>query len=317
VRAFAIATSTLATCAASRRSRTISTPPSSTTATTTPSPRFAASASYLYRHTQDYVTLVQYADNVTYAPFEFHSDFTGETFTSYTVTGGGPRQFALGNMDFWFQEGNQVILEFRSQPTDNFFLNASFVWQHLVGTRQNNECGVLSLCTNGVDTDPNYELNPFYTEGELSQNRPYYLKLLGSYRFPFAFTLGADFRYFSGRPWGATVPNYQIGDPRFNDPYYGTILLEPKDAQMTDSSVLLNMRAQKDFNFANNVTLSLIVDVLNVTNAAIDYNTNFYTGINDIYPRQSTLEGQPVSSYGQPYSISQPRTTRLGLRLQF
>ncbi len=232
------------------------------------------------------------------------------------MTGGGPRQFALGNMDYWFQEGNQVILEVRSQPTQNAFINASFVWEHLVGTRNSNECGVLSLCTNGVDTDPNYELNPFYTDGELSQNRPYYFKLLGSYRFPYAVTVGADFRVFSGRPWGATVPNFQIGDPRFNDPYYGTINLEPKDAQMTDGSVLLNMRAQKDFNF-NSVTVSLIVDVLNVTNAAIDYNTNFYTDIYDFYPRQSTIEGEPVSSFGQPYSISQPRTTRLGLRVVF
>ena len=280
-------------------------------------PRFAASASYLYRHTQDYVTLTQFADNVTYAPFEYTSPVTGETFTSYTVTGGGPRLFALGNMDFWFQEGNEVILELRSQPTQNAFINASFVWQHLVGTRDNNECGVLSLCTNGVDTDPNYELNPFYNQGELSQNRPYYFKLLGSYRLPYGFIFGADFRYFSGRPWGAIDYSFAIGDPRFNDPYYQGVLLEPKDARTTPSSTLLNLRAQKDFNFANNVTLSLIVDVLNVTNDPIDYTTNIQNNVTAIYPRQSTIEGQPVSAFGQPYQIAPPRTTRLGLRLVF
>jgi hypothetical protein len=280
-------------------------------------PQVAVSLNYLYRYTKDYVSLVQYANNVTYEPFQYTSPFTNNTFTYYTVTGGGPRQFALGNMDFWYQRGHELILEMRARPNTKSFVNASITWDHYTGTRDNNECGVLTLCTNGVDTDPNYELNPYYTQGVLSQNRPFNFKILGSYQLPFGITTSADFRWFSGRAYGAIAYNYTLGDPRFNDPYAAAVHLEPKDARKEANAVLLNLRIQKDFFFSGGVQLSLIVDLLNATNEAIDFNTNIQNDINATYPRQSTLEGQTVSAFGQPYSLTEPRQARFGLRVAF
>jgi hypothetical protein len=240
------------------------------------SPRFAASLSYLYRYTKDYVTLTQFSNPDTYTPFEYTSDFTGQTFTYWSIDPPSLRQFALGNMDFWFQRGHQVILELRSRPTLKSYLNASFTYEHTTGTRDNNECGVLTLCTNGVDEDPNRIDNPFYTEGELSQSRPFNFKILGAYQFPWGITTSADFRWFSGRHYGAIAYTYQLNDPRFNDPYASAVYLEPKDARREPNSILLNLRAQKDF-IIGNVTASFIVDVLNATNEAIDFNTNIRT----------------------------------------
>lgn len=280
-------------------------------------PQVALSLSYLYRYTKDYVSLVQAANNVTYEPFQYTSDFTGRTFTYYTVTGGGPRQFELGNMDFWYQRGHELILEMRARPNEKSFVNASVTWDHYTGTRQNNECGVLTLCTNGVDTDPNYELNPFYTDGVLSQNRPFNFKILGSYQLPFGITTSADFRWFSGRSYGAIAYNYTLGDPRFNDPYASAVMLEPKDARKEDNSVLLNLRLQKDFFFSGGLQLSLIADLLNVTNASIDFNTNIQNDVNAIYARESTERGETVSAFGQPYSVTAPRTARFGVRVAF
>jgi hypothetical protein len=282
-------------------------------------PLVALSLNYLYRYTKDYITLTQFANNVTYAPFQYTSPFNGQTFTSYTVTGGGPREFALGNMDFFYQRGHEIILEARARPNTKSFLDASITWDHYTGTRDNNECGVLSLCTNGVDTDPNYILNSFYTDGVLSQNRPFNFKILGSYQLPFGITTSADFRWFSGRAYGAIAYSYQIGDPRFNDPYYSAVRLEPKDARKQPNAVLLNFRVQKDFLFNGGLQVSLIADLLNLTNESIDFNTNVVNDINATYPRESTAEGHPVSSFGNIYQgfNSQPRTARFGLRMAF
>ncbi len=279
-------------------------------------PRVAASLAYLYRYSKDFITLTQFAQPNTYEPFEYTSPFNGRTFTSYTVTGGGPRLFALGNIDYWYQRTNQIIAELRSRPNDKSFVNVSFVYEHTTGNRDNNECAVLSLCTNGVDEDPNYFNNPFYNDGTLSQNRPFNLKFLGAYMFPWGITTSADFRWFAGRSYGAIQYNFRIGDDRFNDPYYGGILLEPKDTRRQDNSVLLNLRLQKEF-LIGPVTTALIVDVLNTTNAAIDFNTNIQNDINAIYPRQSTIEGEDVSAFGGAYSLAPPRQFRFGLRVWF
>jgi hypothetical protein len=286
------------------------------------SPRFALSASYLYRYTKDYITQVQAANPDTYTPFQWTSDFTGNTITYYSITPPSTRQFFLGNLDFWYQRGNQVILELRSRPTAKSFLNASATWEHTTGTRDNNECGVLTLCTNGVDGDPNRIDNPYYNQGLLSQSRPFNVKVQGSYQLPFGITTSADFRWFSGRHYGAIQYSYTIftdsgaPDTRFNDPYAQAVYLEPKDARREPNSVLLNLRAQKDF-LIGNVTASLIVDVLNATNAAIDFNTNIQNDINQLYAKQSSATGTPVSAFGKPYSVTPPRQTRFGLRLVF
>lgn len=299
-------------------------------------PKIAASLSYLYRYTKNYITQVQFANPDTYTPFQFNPgdyvpaflqpDFAGaQPLTYYGITPPSLRQFALGNLDFWYQRGHEIILEARAHPTATSFVNASVTYDHYTGTRDNNECGVLALCTNGVDGDPNRINNSLYTDGTLSQNRPFNFKILGAYQFPFAITFSTDFRWFSGRHYGAIAYTYNMLDPntgapdtRFNDPYASAVLLEPKDARKQPNSVLLNFRVQKDF-FFGGVQLSLIADLLNATNESIDFNTNIVNDVNGFYPRESTAEGKTVSSFGNIYQgyNSQPRTARFGVRAAF
>lgn len=127
---------------------------------------------YVNRDSTDFLVLTQFANPHFYVPFSYTSSFTGETFDIYRVTNPQTqRQFAIGNRDFNEQESEMAILQFRHQPTDQLELDASVAWEHSTGTRDNNEVSILSLRTNGVDTDPNYERNPFYIDGSLSQER--------------------------------------------------------------------------------------------------------------------------------------------------
>ena len=166
-----------------------------------------------------------------------------------------------------------------------------------------------------MDGDPNKIDNPFYTEGRLSQNRPFNFKILGSYMLPWGITTSADFRWFSGRSYGAVavlLSPSRVATTRSTSRSFWN----PKDERKQDNSVLLNLRVQKDF-LIGPVTASLIVDVLNATNEAIDYNTNIQNNIDSIYPRESTGAGETVSAFGQAYALNVPRQTRFGLRLVF
>jgi len=280
--------------------------------------RWALSANYIYRKTTDYIVLTQYANPNTYEPVTYTSTFTGRTFTYYTVTGGGPRAFALGNRDFNYQKTNMFIVELRGQPTARLFVDASLTLEQTVGTKNNNECGILSLCSNGVDTDPNWEKNPFFTKGNLSQNRPWNFKVRGSYTFPFNLTTSADVRWFAGRAYGAQDYCYQIPDADWcNDPYYSYgVLLEPKDARKEDSHALVNIRLAQDFKLGGTI-LTASVDVTNATNAAIDFNTNIQNTVSARYSKESAEQGKTVSAFGKPWSVASPRQFRLGLRVSF
>ena len=275
---------------------------------------WALSLNYINRHTKDFVVLTQFANNVTYEPFTYHSDFTNRDITLYKITGGGPRQFALGNRDFFFQRSQMAIAELRGRPVQQVYTSTSLTFERSRGTRENNECAVLSLCSNGVDTDPNFEQNPFYTQGPLSQERPWQLKTRGAWTAPMGFEVGWDLRYFAGRRYGAV--DYCFNIPGCNDPNTFTVQLEPRDARKEKNSKLVNLRLAKNFNLAK-MQATISVDALNITNEAIDFNTNIQNNINATYAKQSTKQGSSVSAFGKPYSLTTPRQFKLGVRLAF
>jgi hypothetical protein len=266
--------------------------------------KFALSFNYIYRKTEDYIVLTAYANPYTYAPVTYTHPFNDQTFTFYTVTGGGPLEEGLGNRDFNFQKSQMFMVELRARPTGRWYLGGSLALEDTVGTRDNNECGILSLCSNGRDGNPNIEQNPFETDGPLSQERPWNVKLQASYSFPFGLTAGGDFRWFSGRAYGAQ--DYCFNIPECNDPYYFYIRIEPRDARHEDDHTFINLRLSQDIKLGGGL-LTAAVDVLNATNEAIDWNTNIQGNINSVYSKESGEQGELVSSFGQPYSVANPR----------
>ena len=277
--------------------------------------RLSVGFNYINRHQNQYIVLTQFANPNTYEPIIYHSDFTGRDITYYRVTGGGPRRFALGNRAFNFQRNQLAILEVRATPTDNLFVSGSVTYERSRGTKDNNECGVLSLCSNGVDTDPNFERNKFFKEGALSQEQPWQIKLRGNYALPARFAFGWDYRWLRGRAYGAIQYCYTTGIDGC-DPFDRGIPLEPKDARREPDANLLNLRLSKEFGFGP-VTVTGVVDVLNVFNKQYDANTNIQNDINATFGRESAQEGHTVSAFGKAYSLAPGRQTRFGLRVEF
>jgi hypothetical protein len=279
--------------------------------------RSSIGLSYLYRKQKDFIVLTQYANNVTYEPFDYTAPETGRTFPIWAVTGGGPRDFALGNRDFQEQKNQMAILQFQSRPSAKFAIASSLTWEWGEGTRPNNECGILSMCTNGIDTDPNYEQN-LYT-GQLLEVRTWQFKLQASYQFPWQIFASANLRWVEGRPWGMRNSQYAI--PGANDPYYSEVLLEPKDANRQPSVTNLDLRIQKDFSLGGDALASIIFDILNATNESIGVSTYFSNNVQDTYPKESAEQGKTISSTGKasPWSADSapPLTLKIGFRLAF
>jgi len=281
--------------------------------------RTTISANYIYRKSEDFIVVTTIGDPFTYVPLTYTSDFTGRTVPLWGVTDPlHQTQLGVGNSDFNFQKNQLLILETRSQPIDNLFVDASLTLEKSEGTRDNNECAILSLCSVNTDGDPNFEQNRFATRGSLSQTRPWYFKLRGNYRLPQLWDFGWDVRYLAGRRYGATESCFGI--PGCNDPALQQVRLEPRDQRQEPDSFLLNLRLAKTF-VVGGVSTTLSLDALNLTNEMVDYNTNIVSDINAFYPEESTQRGEQVSSFGKPngfnngFGLATPRQFRLGLRV--
>ena len=88
-------------------------------------------------------------------PFDYTSAFTGRTFHDLHGDRAEARGVRARQHRLLVPARHQAIAGACAAGRRQSFLNVSFIYEHTTGNRDNNECGVLSLCTNGVDGDPN------------------------------------------------------------------------------------------------------------------------------------------------------------------
>jgi outer membrane receptor protein involved in Fe transport len=280
------------------------------------SSRLAAALNFVYKETDGYLGLIDTnAAQVTYAPFEFNSPLDGRPVPLWTLTGEFPDQQAFGQLDALGQRQRLATLEVRSNPTDKLALNGSVTWERSTGNHDNNECSVLSLCTNYRFNNPNYLENPF-EQGILSAVHEWQVKLNGYYLFPWDIQLGASLRWLSGAPWGATTDSFRIPGLAFAG--FGAVRIEPKDEREQDDSAIFDLQVGKAFQLgpASVTLLATVLNVFNVDYQAFDYYNN---NINATYTYEQNEDGTPASSFGKPqaFNSGRPRQTRFGVRVTF
>jgi outer membrane receptor for ferrienterochelin and colicin len=105
-----------------------------------------------------------------------------------------------------------------------------------------------------TDTTDPYALSTF--------DQTHILTLVGSYRLPWGFELGARFRYVTGRPTTPTIHNYDVYSADSNS--YSPVNGPTNSARLLDFHQL-DLRLEKQFLFSN-WSLSAYVDVQNVYN---------------------------------------------------
>lgn len=275
--------------------------------------KLGMSLSYLFKRSDDYISLATHGD-LRFERFIYTHPFNNRELQLYNwVNQEVERDDHLANLGDFYQRNHLAIAEVRGRLDSRFFISTSLTWERSTGTHDNNECAVLTLCTGGHDKDPNYTQNPFH-DGLLAANRTWQFKLSATARIPGGVTTTWDYRWLSGQPWGATDRAYAV--PGFDDPHYGEVLLEPKDARRQAPISLLNLRLGKQFTVGR-VRAVVLLDVLNAFNSASPSGTAYHRNLTDRFTYTLDANGEPASAFGTPVAIQRPREARFGLRVTF
>ena len=176
-----------------------------------------------------------------------------------------------------------------------------------------------SGATVAADT-PNSFVN-IKKDARLDYDRPFILKLAGTYRFPFDIYLSFFYLYTSGIPWARSVtifPPSQEGTENTVSALPVTVFLENPGTRRTEAYENLNIRVEKEFALSRSKRISFLIDVFNVLG-------NQYQNIvrNDggfWYPsEENSTEGIRVvdPSYKKVRSLQGARSFRFGLNLKF
>jgi len=148
--------------------------------------------------------------------------------------------------------------------------------------------------------------------GELPMLPKHALKIAGSYVIPkIEVDLGMRLRYNSGRPMWPTevVPQFASWMDSLDGVILSTggetggsiVAVDPDDADHLPDSTIIDLSLGRDFKLGyRDLSLGVRVDALNITNE---------DAVN--------LAGFRPGDYGRVYSLENPRTVRLGLRLDF
>lgn len=204
-----------------------------------------------------------------------------------------------------------AILSFDKRMTNRWQIKGSVLYGRFKG---NVDPGYSA--TEGESTmfdNPNTLINAY---GSVAFDRPFQLKIMGSYILPYDFVLSAYLQARSGSAWGRSFDRvYFPAGFGAQSTYAGSIRAEPDGSKWGPSYTNLDMRAEKEFTFGNLGRFSVYVDVFNVAGrSGVNLNENPFARLYSYAsPPYQTLS----STYALITSIYGVRSFRLGARFQF
>ena len=157
-----------------------------------------------------------------------------------------------------------VELTARKRMSDNWQLAGSFVWGRSTGTA--NLAYPLSIGLSMPILTPNSLVN-ITSASRTDLDRPFALRLMGTYRFPLDIYLSLYYRYTSGAPWARTVsvvPPADWAAANGADLTPVTVYLESPGSRRFAARQNADLRLEKEFFSAGRARFSAYMDVLNV-----------------------------------------------------
>jgi hypothetical protein len=177
-------------------------------------------------------------------------------------------------------------------------LNASLIYSkseglNMIGHNTGASQQAMIWYNDGFGSDPNDLINAY---GLMQSDRPWILKVQGSYTFPWDILASLNYIYQTGRP----IPSFT---GFYLDQGWRSVLAEPRGDDRFPNWSMLDLRLQKTFNIGDIVKFHAIFDVFNVFNSDT---VTYYAG----YSIWSSL-------YRQPEWIFYPRRLQIGVKLEF
>jgi len=178
------------------------------------------------------------------------------------------------------------------------------------------------------NTDPGYSAtegestmfdNPntlTYAYGSVSYDRPFQLKIMGTYVLPYDITVSAYLQARSGSGWGRSFDRvYFPSDFGAQSTYASSVRTEPDGSRWTPSYTNIDLRLEKGFDIRGAAKVSVYADVFNLAGrSGVSINENpfarLYSAAATPYQTLSTTYKLITSAYGV-------RSFRLGARVTF
>lgn len=205
-----------------------------------------------------------------------------------------------------------AILTFDKRMTNNWQLKGSIMYSRFRGNTSP-EYGATEGASSMFD-DPNVMINSY---GSVAFDRPFQVRIMGTYILPYDFILSGYFQHRSGAAWGRTLSRVYFPDEiaDIGQDSYVSVSAEPNGTRRHPSYTNIDLRLEKAFRFGQIWMLNAFVDIFNLAgrggvNVNQDHNL-YYRG------DRTPVEWYPNTTYGLITSVYGVRTIRFGARLSF
>ncbi len=203
-----------------------------------------------------------------------------------------------------------AILTFEKRMTNKWQLKGSVLYSRFKGNADPGYSATEGQ--SGAFDDPN---DMTYAYGSVAFDRPFQLKIMGSYILPYDFIVSAYFQARSGTGWGRTYDRVYFPDDAPTQASYTYVRAEPDGTRWNPSYANLDLRIEKEFKFGKNYRFNLYADIFNVAGrSGYNINQNPYARL---YFFDDPPEYRLSTTYSDITSIYGVRSFRLGARFSF
>ena len=207
----------------------------------------------------------------------YDDEFTGNTYDVYNQLNPGENEYLITNPANCADYGQAydpitcfvkerkywgLTASFNRRLANNWQLQGSYTYGEATGNDDNlllefGEGRSSSLGGSTFYSNPNAQIN---ATGKLTIDPTHQFKLVGSAHLPWQIIVGGFFRYFTGDTYNQIIPIYDVDPPDIE--IYG----QPRGSYRLDSGFSLDLRLEKLFTIGADNSLSLGVNIFNVTN---------------------------------------------------
>ena len=185
-----------------------------------------------------------------------------------------------------------IQIVYNQRPGGRIWFQASFDYQWRDELKARTASGS-PLVSDPVNID--YFQNHNADVGNRQTSTNWQLKALARLKLPKSSAVSVNFRHQSGYPW-APLYNERIPGSGFQNFY-----LEDVDRNRSDNVTLIDLRAEKSFDFGDHQRLSAMVDIYNLLNSNAETNFVLRTG----------------PAFRDLIAALDPITLKIGVRWQF
>jgi len=226
----------------------------------------------------------------------------GRTLPVFVLTNPtASRRFLLTNPDGYSLTYNGLVMVAEKRRANGWQALASYTLSRAYGLQASSGASAAdpqvstvapAFPTTTFGRDPNSLTN---ADGRLPNDRPHVFRTAGTIDIPHTgFAFGANFQYFSGKPWAATAQvSLAQGDQR--------ILLEPRGTRRLSSQSILDLRLSRTIIVRGAGRIELMADVLNA--------------LNDTAEEALASDNLISPNFGRPTLFLDPRRAMLSVRL--